>query len=292
MNFSTFNSLVRFEQTLFGLPLMMAGALLPFADAHFLTSLSRGEWIHWMWVFPAFICARISGMSFNQLIDRHIDAQNPRTKNRSLPSGRASPTQAALIAWGALLFFLLICWQINFLCFLVSLSAAFLLATYSYMKRLHLSCHFVLGLIHFLGPVMASIAISGKVSAPSFYLGVAAFLLIVGNDIAYALQDYEFDRASLLHSAPSRLGIEKSLWLAKGLHFFCPLLLLIVGWTAHLPLIYYGIIPVVLAVLILFHRSFSKERKKIEPIFFLCNATISFTVFLFVFISVIWVVMS
>ena len=280
MNLSALKDLTRIEQTLFGLPFLLAGALLPITQADVSFSF------RWLWIFPAFMLARVSGMAFNQLIDRHIDAKNPRTQRRALPSGRVTENQARAIAWSTLALFLLVCFKINTLCFLIAPLAAFLLFIYSYLKRVTSSCHCVLGIIHFLGPVMASIAIAGTILFPVLFLGAAAALSIIGNDIIYAIQDYEFDRTHNLFSLPSRLGIESSFMVARLLHILCLAMLIGLGFSAHFPVFYYGAIIAAGVVFYKFHKKIGQKLS--EPFFFSCNVVVAFTVFAFVLASVLW----
>lgn len=283
MNLSTFKDLTRFEQTLFGLPYLMAGALLPFVYDELPLSLSL------LWIFPAFLFARISGMAFNQLIDSSIDAKNPRTNNRAIPSKKVTVTQAKIIAWGTLFLFMLTCFQINMLCLSLAPFAALLLFVYSYLKRMTASVHFVLGVIHFLCPMMASIAVSGRILMAPFFLGLSAACSIIGNDIIYAVQDMEFDRKHHLFSFPAQFGIEKSFLVARVVHIMCLLFLFLVGITAHLPIFFYVLIPVVGAIFYQFHKKVEKEIH--DSLFFSCAVAVSFSVFGFVLASVLWDVM-
>jgi 4-hydroxybenzoate polyprenyltransferase len=288
MNFEKFKELTRLEQIFFGLPFVISGALLPFADFTFINQINLKYCLHWLWIIPAFMAARISGMAFNQLIDRHIDAENPRTKDRVLPAKRVSPKQAACVAWCALISFLFICSQLNLLCFILAPFAAFLLFIYSYMKRIHSSCHFVLGLIHFLSPFMAWIAIKGSYGFPPIFLGLAALLSITGNDIVYALQDYEFDRKKGLHSIPSRLGQVKSLQLAQCLHVLCVLSLFFLGLVAKLHWIFFFAPLLVGFILYYFHMTFGRTPKGKESLFFSSNILVSFAVLIFTFLGIVW----
>ncbi len=275
MRLSAFKALTRLEQTLFGLPFVISGLLLSLPI----------QWRPLFWVMPAFLLARISGMAFNQLIDRKIDARNPRTEQRPLPSGRVSVGQARTVAWGALILFLLVCFQINGLTAALSLLAALLLYLYSYMKRLHPSCHFVLGGVHFLGPVMAYAAMRGTMTPAVLFLGAAAAFSIIGNDIAYAIQDYTFDCEEGLYSIPSCLGIEKSITFSALIHCACLLMLLMVGLTAHLHLVYYLVIPTAGAIFWIFHRHL---RQKETPLVFFCSAGLALSTLFFLSLSIVW----
>lgn len=287
MRFAAFKDLTRFEQTLFGLPFLLSGACLALLQE----PLSPG----WLWIFPAFLLARISGMAFNQLIDREIDGRNPRTELRPIPSGKVTLRQARFVAWGTLILFLLVCCQINLPTALLSLGAAVLLYIYSYMKRIHYTCHVVLGVIHFLGPVMAYVATTESFALPIFFLGGAACFLLMGTDIVYAIQDYEFDKRNDLWSFPSKFGVASSLNVSAYCHIFCLLMLLGVGLTAHFPLLYYLSLPVMGVIFIYFHRhvrTHQKYLRGIESSFFLCTVSISFSALFFIATSCVWRAMS
>lgn len=281
MHFTAFKDFTRLEFTLFAFPFVLAGALLSLSSTPF-----TAEWI---WIIPTFLMARISGMAFNQYIDREIDARNPRTENRVIPSGKVSVKEAQVVAWGGLLLFLLLCFQINLLTALLAPIAASLLFIYSYMKRIHASCHFVLGAIHLLGPVMAYTALTGSFSLSSLFLGGAAAALIVGNDIMYAIQDYAYDSNEGLFSIPSRYGVEKSKQISLLIHAFCPLMLLAAGLSGDLPPFYYFVVPFVTLILFYFHFNLAKKAE-VNTCFFVCNVTISFSTLLFIGIGT-WLVM-
>lgn len=293
MNFQHLKKLTRLDQTWYGLPFIAASLLLIFAQPSWVEYFNEGQWVRWLWILPAFILARISGMAFNQLIDWKIDADNPRTKNRVIPAGQVTPKEATKVALTSLALFLFVCLQINVFCFALSWLAAFLISTYSYMKRIHFSSHFFLGSIHLLGPIMAYVAITGSFTSSAFFLGLVACLSIAGNDIIYALQDYDFDRSSLLHSIPSRLGIRNSFTIAGLTHFLSVIPLYFLGIMMDFPLVYFFVIPICLAIFFRFYRSviahFRKTRsfQGIESIFFVTSVSISTTVFFFILAGIL-----
>ena len=215
LNLTTLKRLTRIEHSLFGLPFVLSGALLSFVN-HPIVWQNR-----LLAILPAFLFARIAGMAFNQLTDRKIDAQNPRTADRVIPSGKVSVWQAAIIAWGSLFSFVILCSFLGSLCFAFSLVAAALLFAYAYTKRMGAYCHFVLGSIHLLGPIMAFIALTGRLSWAPFFLGLASLLLTSANDVIYALQDIAFDTSFKLHSIPAKLGARKALLVARWSHILC-----------------------------------------------------------------------
>lgn len=283
LSFAKFKALTRFEQSLFGLPFVLTAVLLPFGDPTFFATLTQKEWLRLLFVIPAFFSARISGMAFNQLIDRKIDALNPRTCNRPLPSALVSPKQAASVAVIALfsLFFFSFC--IRYQCFLISLIAAFFLCIYSYMKRVHFSCHVVLGIIHFLSPVTAYLAIKGRVDLPAILLGCIAFFSIAASDIIYAIQDYGFDQKHNLHSIPSRFGLEKGLLVAKIFHAMCFPCLIFFGLSLPVSGVYFFIIPFIFLCFFYFYRNWRRDFRA----FFFCSVGVSMSVFVFTAISLL-----
>lgn len=233
-------------------------------------------------------------MAFNQLIDCKIDARNPRTQKRAIPSGRITPNQARVVAWSTLVLFILLCLQINLQTTFLALLAAFLIYMYSYMKRLHYSCHAVLGMIHFLGPVTAFAALTGTFSASVFFLGAVAAFLIIGNDIAYAIQDYEFDCKNGLCSIPSKFGIQRSMTLSALCHGLCILLLIGVGLSAHFSAVFYFVVPLESLIFFFFHRALRKNFTalyKIERHFFYSNVAVSFSTLFLIIASRPWHVM-
>ncbi len=282
MRFTIFKDITRLEHSLFGLPIVLAGALLALRKY---PPLTVEAWLPILWIFPAFFAARISGMAFNQLIDRKIDAKNPRTQNRALPSQKIDASQVLSIAFLSLFSFLLICFQINPLCFYCSLGAAVLIGGYSYMKRIHASSHFILGLIHLCGPVMAWITVTGSLSWTPIFLGGAAFFVIAAEDIVYAIQDIEFDRMHRLHSIPARFGVKKSLWISRFSHFSSLVMLFLLGWITPLSLPYFLIIPFLGALFFLSHRKISKTP--LEPLFFWNNVIFSFATLMAVLVGIL-----
>lgn len=278
MNFSKFKELTRLEQSLFGLPFVLAGALLGWKQCNSLMPL--------LWALPAFFAARISGMAFNQWIDCKIDAQNPRTKGRLIPSKQVAASSAAIIAITALFLFLLLCSMINPLCVSLGILASAIIACYSFTKRFTASCHFVLGSIHFLSPIMAFAAMTGIISWEAVVLGLASFSTIAGNDIIYSLQDFEFDRKHGVYSLPARVGIRRALFAALFLHL-CSLVALS---------FLHPLLPFFIAgIFVLYYRKIfavltpSGLPYTITPLFFFSNFLVSLITLLFIAVRVLWI---
>lgn len=263
MNFATFKRLTRLKESLFGLPFIAIAALL--AEVRWQAVL----------VVPAFIAARVSGMTFNRLIDRHIDKKNPRTAHRMLASGEISPQSASIVAWSSLFVFLVLAFILKVT--VLALFAAFLISIYSYTKRVTAACHFVLGAIHFLAPVTAFAALSGKISWPILLLGAAAFFSVAGNDIVYATNDHAFDVKERLHSVPSKFGLKKSFLISKLCHIACVGMTIAFGITLKFPWIYYAA-PALISLIFIYLRSS----------LFKANAYVSLVLLTFTSLSLLW----
>jgi 4-hydroxybenzoate polyprenyltransferase len=166
----------------------------------------------------ALISIRFSGMCWNNLIDWQMDALNPRTRRRAVPSGRLSPQALALYALMTLLVFLVSCSFLPFVgqCMGIVLAVAVLL--YSFTKRVTYGCHFVLGLIYACLPLAGAIWQSGTVPLSVLFLSLAALCSVSGADILYAFQDVVFDRRLGLYSVPARFGEAGAKETAAALH--------------------------------------------------------------------------
>ena len=213
---SRYASFVKLPHTLFALPFAGVGALLAsYTHAH------RVQPISILWIVLAFTAARFAAMGFNRIVDRTHDARNPRTQMRELPAGKLTVKQAVTAVVVASLLFVASAWQLNDLCGWLAPVALAWIFFYSYTKRFTNLSHIVLGTSLGIAPVGAYLAITGEWSQPWWALPVlaaAVMLWVAGFDIVYAIQDIEFDRAHKLHSMPARLGAQKSLLLARGLH--------------------------------------------------------------------------
>jgi 4-hydroxybenzoate polyprenyltransferase len=219
-------SFVRFSHTVFALPFALAAMLVAARD-------NRG-WPGWRvfgLILIAMVCARTCAMAFNRIVDRKFDALNPRTKNRHLPAGQISLASAILL-WilsGAGL--IAASWFLNSLCFYLSPVALVMVCFYSLTKRFTDYTHVFLGIALALAPVGAWLAVKGTQVSPleilqMTVLSAAVILWLVGFDIIYALQDYEFDKAHGLRSLVVAWGPQNALAGAFLAHMImCGLLL-------------------------------------------------------------------
>ena len=207
---STVLEMIKIEHTLFALPFAFLGMLL-----------AAGGWPSWRtvcWVVIAMVGARSAAMAFNRLVDRGIDAANPRTAGRALPTGQVTPAAVAafIVASAALL--ALAAWELNPLAFALTPVALAILFLYSYTKRFTWAAHLVLGLSLAGAPLGAWIAVRGDVRATPLLLAGVVLTWTAGFDILYALQDVDFDRRTGLFSIPARFGVVGSLWISAALH--------------------------------------------------------------------------
>lgn len=201
------------EHTVFSLPLLFSGAWI--GAGHQWPPLSTI-----LYLLLAGVGARTLGMAMNRILDRHIDAQNPRTKNRELPSGSLSMRAA----WGTALVGLAVyetaCFLLGPLIVLLSPIPAMVLIGYSTLKRFTAFCHFGIGLAMGLAPLGAYTAVTLSVQ-PNLEIGLVflfAFFWISGFDIIYALLDVDFDKSNKVHSMPAALGKRGAEWVAAACH--------------------------------------------------------------------------
>src|SRR3984957_1967533 len=218
-------SFVRFSHTVFALPFALAAMLVAARD-------NRG-WPGWKTfglILAAMVCARTCAMAFNRIVDRKFDALNPRTRNRHLPSGQISLADAILLCALSAAGLIAASYFLNPLCFYLSPVALIVICFYSLTKRFTDYTHVFLGVALALAPVGAWLAVKGaNVSISEIFqmtiLAAAVILWLVGFDIIYALQDYEFDKSHGLHSLVVAWGQQNALTAAFLAHMFmCGLL--------------------------------------------------------------------
>jgi 4-hydroxybenzoate polyprenyltransferase len=215
--------MIKVEHTLFALPFAFMGMLLA----------ARG-WPPWRtvgWIVVAMVGARSAAMGWNRLVDRRIDAANPRTAGRALPAGAVSPGFVAGFVAASAALMVVAAWRLNPLALALSPVALAVLLLYSYTKRFTWASHLVLGLALAGAPLGAWIAVRGDVAAPPLALAGAVLLWVAGFDILYALQDLDFDRRAGLFSVPARFGVRGALWLSALLHGG---MLGLLAWLPHL----------------------------------------------------------
>jgi len=228
----TYGELVMFSHTLFSVPFGLISMLLA----------AKGfppVWVS-LWVVIALISARTAANALNRLVDRNIDARNPRTSGRHLPKGAVKTKEAAAIVLASFGFLVLAAFMLNPLCVVLLPVPVFLFLIYSFTKRFTWSCHIVLGVACGCAPVGAWIGVTGNISGLSLVLGTVVTLWVAGFDIIYGAQDVDFDLEEDLFSIPACFGVKKALIISALFHLAALALLFYAGRLGNLGLLYYA----------------------------------------------------
>lgn len=272
--------MIKISHSVFALPFAFTGAILA---ASGIPSLKQV-----FWITVAMVGARSGAMGLNRIIDRKIDAANPRTANREIPSGKIKVRDAAIFTLISLALFVFAAYNLNPLCLKLSPIAIAILIIYSYTKRFTWMAHFVLGIAISAAPIGAWLAIKGTFDLEIMPLSIAVVFWLAGFDVLYALQDIEFDRRHGLYSIPQRFGIRKALIFSRVFHFITWSMLALTGIIFHLNLAYWtGMI--IVAGLLIYEHSIIKhdDLSKLDIAFFNMNGYISIAVFVFTLIALL-----
>jgi 4-hydroxybenzoate polyprenyltransferase len=229
---------IKVEHTVFALPFAYLAMVLA----------ARG-WPGWWtvgWVTAAMVGARTCAMAANRVIDRAVDARNPRTAGRHLPRGVLRVGEVTALAAAGAALMLVAAAMLNPLCLALAPLALVFLVGYSYTKYVTWTSHWVLGFTDGIAVAGGWIAVTGRFEAPALVLWLAVTVWIAGFDLLYACQDVDFDRAHGLHSVPARFGADLALALARVNHAFTALALAAAGWMTGLgPLYWVGWLAIV-----------------------------------------------
>lgn len=266
-------NMIKFEHTLFALPFAFLGAIL--------AANGLPTWWQILWITVAMFGARSAAMTFNRIIDRKFDAENPRTANRELPSGKLSVNFAIFFLIVSIVLFEIAAFQLNWLTFVLSPIALLSVLGYSYAKRFTSFAHLILGWALAISPTAAWIAVRGTIDDPiPLLLSLVVMMWTAGFDVMYACQDYEFDKKAGLRSIPSRFGIKNSLRIARMFHLqaFIALLLLYLATGLGL-LALFGVFAV--GALLIYQHTLVKpnDLSKMNAAFFTTNAFVSVILF-------------
>ncbi len=262
---------VKFSHTIFALPFALAAMIVAARETH-----GWPGWRNLLLILGAMVCARTCAMSFNRIVDRDFDRQNPRTSMRHLPAGEVSLASAWLLCILSGLGFMGASYLLRPLCFYLSPLALLIICGYSLTKRYTDYTHFYLGVALAVAPVGAWLAIRGSLSWSILVLAVAVVFWLVGFDIIYALQDYEFDRRHGLHSLVVAWGVENALKAAFLAHMLMWGLLFLFGLLSGFRVAYTVGLVIILGCLVLEHWLARKRSLKwINVAFFRLNALVS-----------------
>ena len=273
---------VKLPHTVFALPFALVGATLASYRAPV-------RWEALGWIVVAFTAVRFAAMGFNRIVDRDIDAKNPRTANRELPRGTLTIRQASLAVLVASLLFIVAAWQLNPLCGWLSPIALGWVLFYSYTKRFTRWSHLVLGMSLSIAPVGGYLAIAGQWAEPWWMLVVLAAAVatwVAGFDILYALQDQAFDASNGLHSIPVAFGAAGAVRISQVLHAGTVIALIAVGLATNAGWLYAAGV-LVAAALLLYEHSLVKpnDLRRLDAAFFTMNGVISIAFFVFVLVE-------
>jgi 4-hydroxybenzoate polyprenyltransferase len=267
--------MIKFSHTLFALPFALMGAALAVSKPGVVVTGVKP----WVGILICMVGARSAAMAFNRIVDRRIDAKNPRTATRHIPSGVLSTQSVAVFTVvscsiflaGTALFLPENPWPLR-----LSSPVLLWLLGYSLAKRFTSLAHVWLGLALGMAPAAAWVAFRGELSLTPVLLGLAVTFWVSGFDILYACQDYDFDTKAGLHSIPARFGIRRSLKIAALLHLLMILMLVGVGLSMPLGWIYFGGVLAVASLLVYEHSLVKPEDlSKVNVAFFQMNILIS-----------------
>jgi 4-hydroxybenzoate polyprenyltransferase len=278
-----FLALIKFEHTIFALPFAYLGMFLAPRDGW-------PTWHQFVWITVAMAAARTLAMGANRIIDRAVDAQNPRTADRPLPSGRVKPATAWVGTALSALMLTAAAWRLGPLPLMLLPGAALFLVGYSFTKRITWLSHVILGFTDGLAPMGAWAAVRGSLftasDLPAWLLLGTATTWIGGFDLIYACQDVDFDREAGLHSIPERFGVRAALRLSTWSHVLTVALLSWLGLWVGLGWPYWLGMLVVAGLLTYEHTLVRPDDlSRINVAFFNVNGYISVTLFVSVLAS-------
>jgi 4-hydroxybenzoate polyprenyltransferase len=279
---SVYAGFVKFEHTVFALPFAYAGA--------FLAAGGLPSWWDLGWITVAMVGARSAAMGLNRLIDREIDARNPRTAQRHLPRGLLSASEALAFSLASLGVFALAAAELNRLCLELLPLAVVVLVIYPYTKRFTWTCHYFLGAAQFFAPFGGWIAVTGRIAPGALILGAAVGLWVASFDLIYALQDLDFDRRHGVFSIPARFGPAVGLAAARLGHLLAFALLLSLYFYLHLGPVYLAGV-VLTGLLLVYEHSLVSPRdwSRLPVAFFHVNSAVSLVYFVFLAAGMLWV---
>jgi 4-hydroxybenzoate polyprenyltransferase len=267
--------MIKWEHSVFALPFALCGAML--------AAGGLPTWHQLAWIIVAMVSARSAAMAFNRLADASLDAANPRTRTRALPTGILSTRFVAVFVLLSCAVFIVAASQLNRLTLQLSPLALGIVLLYSYSKRFTRWSHLLLGFALGIAPAAAWIAVRASLDPRILLLTAAVTFWVGGFDVLYACQDHEFDQQAGLHSVPRYFGIASSLWVARAFHLVMLLLLIALLFVFNLGrLAEVGVLAV--ALLLLYEHSLVKanDLSRLNAAFFTMNGVISVVFFCFV----------
>ncbi len=265
-NIKNYFGLVKFAHTIFAMPFAMIGFFIavPHAPAALIGADPREQTMkailqpQMLWKFLlvmlCMVTARNAAMAFNRYLDRHFDAENPRTAIREIPAGILSAESALRFVIINCIVFIAATFFINRICFYLSPVALFVILFYSFTKRFTPLCHLVLGLGLSLAPIGAYLAVTGVFAWLPLFFSFAVITWVSGFDIIYALQDVDFDQSKKLYSIPAVLGKAGALHVSEFLHLISTICVIVAGAIGGFYWIYWIGVAVFTGMLVYQHK--------------------------------------
>jgi 4-hydroxybenzoate polyprenyltransferase len=298
-------SLIKFSHTIFAMPFALIGFMLAASglikdlfgvyfgnkDIHWAnldgtpfdySKLVNQVWLTFILVILCMIFARSAAMAFNRYLDRHFDAQNPRTAIREIPAGILKANNVLWFTIICSVLFVVCTWFINRICFFLSPVALFVVLFYSYTKRFTPLCHLVLGLGLSLAPIGAYLAVTGQFALLPILFSFTVIFWVSGFDIIYALQDEEFDKSKQLYSIPAWLGKAKGLRISELLHVLSAVCVILAGVLGNFHWMYWVGVAIFVSMLVYQHSVVKPtDLRRVNLAFMTANgiASVVFAVF-------------
>lgn len=266
--------MVKLSHTVFALPFALSAAVL----AQRIRPLTAWDLF---WILVAMVGARSAAMGVNRIADAKIDAENPRTAVREIPSGKLTTGSAMTFVALFSSLFILAAAMLGSLCLYLSIPILIVLFSYSFTKRFTSLCHLYLGAVISLAPLGTWIALTDSFAWPITLLSAALMTYIAGFDILYACQDVTFDREKGLHSIPARFGVPIALRMAAILHVAAFAFFVSIHFAFNMGKIYLGTTCLIGLLMIAEHRMVKPDDlSRINIAFFHINSVISIALFI------------
>jgi 4-hydroxybenzoate polyprenyltransferase len=259
-------SLVRFSHTIFALPFALS--MFVVVSRNYLVTLFQ-----LLYIILALVSARTAAMCFNRLVDRKIDALNPRTDSRELPAGKISFKSVLVLLLFSSFIFILSAALLGRHCLILSPLVLIILCGYSYAKRFTSYSHFILGLALACAPGGVWYALTAQFALLPVWMMLGVLFWVAGFDILYSLQDQEFDLKQKLYSIPAKVGSYRAVQYARIAHLIAIIFFTVFGFLAELGVLFWLGLIIFAGLLLNQHKTISPDRlEKIEATFFTRNA--------------------
>lgn len=279
---TAYGELVMFSHTLFSLPFALIAMLL--------AANGLPKWSVVFWILLALVAGRNGANALNRYVDADVDARNPRTASRQIPTGKIRRSEALALTIFCYIVFVFAAFELNWVCFILSPVALLLFTLYSYTKRFTWLCHLILGITCAGAPVGAWLAVTAAIAWPPLVLGAIVALWVAGFDILYGTQDIEFDKKEGLFSIPARFGYRGALLIARIFHFIMWSLLVLLVFITPLSAMFLSAVLISGLLLILEHYLVDPaHREKMNFASYHINQIISVLLLVFAIMDIFWI---